>query len=401
MANNRQRAQSAGQVRFGGKEAQLRTEQQMLDSRINRDLDMLRRWGTTGNQAIDEVYGQAIDDLGKNRETAMQALTQQVERSGRGYESAAQASELVRDEGRQYLENLVRRQGGDAAQIQALAEASTPLEALSANLSERNRRFGQDMQTALGNYAAREDVLYGHGINQMGQERAQALSGFETDIANALAQVSTQGLEGRVDLGSQLASLLGERGAFEVEYAGDLADRDAAMALEQAKLQQAANEFATRMALERAKMADQRSYRQAQLNAAAGEEDWKRQLAFAELGLNRDKFGAQMGQNEFENMLALREQGLRYQPEPSYAGISGIEDYLSGGGSEAAAETARGLQQRVLGAGVDPAQAYQMAIAELERLAPMARGFSKIPGGREFNENEVRKAVDILFGMYR
>lgn len=405
MPSNAQRAQAAGTVRYGGREAELKNSRQLLDQQVQRDLNMLQQWGTTGNQAIDDVYSAVVGDLEANRARARDIVGTQVARTGQGYENAAAANLAVRDEGRNYLKDLVELQGGDQAQLQALTQASSPLEQLAGNLTERNRRFGQDMQAILRNFGAEHDVLYGEGIDQANLERAQAVKNFQDLIAGQMGQVQTTGLEGQLTLGSQLASLLGERGAFEVDYAGELADKDAAMALEQARLQMQANELAQRMALEKAKLADQRAYRQAQLNeaaaarAAAGDDTaWEREKFYAGLGLDYDKLRASQGQDAWQRSFAERELGMKYPGEP-YSGRTGLAAWASEDPSNRiaakAAESAlnKALASDAVFSGADP------HVVASRMLRGLSRGAGALGVG--FDRNRAQTALDIATGYYR
>lgn len=284
-------AKAAGDARFAGEERAILTAQQLAAIRAQAEQAALNQWGTTGREAIDQSFDALLADMARNRELAMGIITDQTNRVSQGYEDAARQNDLVRQESRNYLQSLMENYGLG----QTVPDIQSSMENLTNQLIERNVRYGQDARTALGNWGARHDVLYGDAQTNAQGARAFQQSAFQSQLGNLLAQAQAAQREREIEFASALQGLAAQRGGFEVEYAQGLADRESDRNLRLAEMQMRANLEQAQLDAAASRFNAEQSYRN-QDNA------WDREKFYASLGLDTRK-------QDFAEWLAKQEQG--------------------------------------------------------------------------------------------
>ena len=306
----------------------------------------------------------------------MDVINQQVGSVGQGYDDNARGNQLVRDESRQYLERLMGNygMGGDV-----VANIQNPMETLTNQLIERNTRYGQDARTALSNWGAQHNVLYGDAQTNARGAQAFQNSAFQSQLGNLLAEAQAAQREREIEFASALQGLAAQRGGFEVEYATDLAQRDSDRNLQMAEMQM-------RAALEQAKLDADASRFNAEQSYRGNDEAWEREK-FAQM------FGLDVRKQDFAEWMAMNEAG---NEGTEYSGISGMRTYAQDAGNPGIFDQANSYIQRAAARpGIDPAQIGQVAESMVRQPVPQY-GRIGAPAGRPGQWERPRNYEDII-----
>lgn len=301
------RAVNAAQLRYGGQEDAVQRAIQALAVSRAADEAAINQYGTGGRTAINETFNQLASNLGTNRELNAANLGIQAEQIGQGYRDANQIAEAARAQGVQNLRQLF---GGNVAyQSGSLAAAADPIEALAARIVGQNAQQDATVTGNLRNWAAQQDSILGAGISGAERDRANRLSGFESELLRALATARNEATNDEYNLQSQLLDLLNERGAFTADAAANFADTAFGQQLQAAQYNLSEQDMLRQAAAQAAQIAMQREAS----SRAAAEDDWKRALAERSQSFDERKYLDSLGQVDNEDYWRQLDYELRAQ----------------------------------------------------------------------------------------
>lgn len=286
-------ARANADLRYGGQQSAIQRRIDALRADTAGNVAALEGYGTTGRNEIGEAYNILDQMLGANRAQSQKDLGTQVDLVGRGYREANDITNLAKDQARSYLGSMAERLGVQGA----LPDASSDLENSVAQIVGRNAQNDATTTGNLRTWASQNDQILGRGQALGGQMRASSLSNFETELLDALAGARLEGTKGENQLQGNLLDILNERGAFLTSESARLAQEEWERALQQAQLNQQAQQANAELGLRAAALADERSAR-ASANQRASKSD---ELDWAKYGLSEKELAWKMGQQDPED----------------------------------------------------------------------------------------------------
>lgn len=314
-------AQAAADLRYGSQQSALQRKIEAIKAATQADAASLEGYGNRGRAVVDQTYNVLDKYLGQNRTQASQDLGTQVASIGQGYRDAQETANAARTDSRNYLQQLAEKIGGQAA----LPEQMSTVEDTANRIVSRAAQNDATVTGNLKNWAAQNDSILGQGQAIGQQMRADSKSKFETELLRRLGESRLEGIKGQNDMYGRLSDLLNERGSFLTTEMARLADQEYARQLEQAKLQQAAQQANAELALRSAALASENNARAASQGRASADDA----RAMEELKLKQraqdlaERTAAwQQGSNgnsqqEFDNALSIA--NVLYGNDPSWA----------------------------------------------------------------------------------
>lgn len=291
----------------------------------------LDKYGSAGRTAINETFDQLVGNLETNRSLVNRDLGIQVDQVGQGFRDAGNIAEAARAAAIDRLQNTYNN--NSAYQTVGMQNFAAPIETLAAQLIGNNAREDATYTGNLRNWAAQQDALMQAGIAGAGRDRSNRLSGFESELLRAVAEMQNEYSKQNYGFQSDLADILGERGAFEADKIAEYLDQ-----LFGQKLQAANYNLSEQQAISDA------SYKQAQLAQQAAELALKADMARAEndranaaasraaSSSNNDDYWRQ---KEYElkkaGVDAETARWLAQQGQQDFANRMGIAEVLMGG----------------------------------------------------------------------
>lgn len=339
--------------------------QQLADLRFNPQQDAINRRiqqigqqtglrnqfadvaGQKSRQYVGEAYDTLDQGLVANKAQAMQGINTAADQIGAGFRDAAALNEAARNQSRQYME----QQGAGSLFGQQAQFQQGTLENLANQLAADNRNRDATTTGNLRNWGAQAGSIYDMQLGTGKQMRASSMADIERGILKMISENNLSGAEQETDMGDALLELLGQRGAYFGEQVGELSQREWMKQLEQAKLQQQADQANAELALRAAAQADEQAYRSAASSRDEGR--WQAELALKQLGMNKDdirwqaefdRAGQQYGSDRDFEMMKLMAAGQEAGLDPGY--LLDVAKFVEGEGfdEEGAARRIQMLQ---------------------------------------------------------
>ncbi len=311
-------AQANANLKYGGQEAALKRAMDALRANTDSNVQSLEGYGNTGRNVLGQVYGVLDTKLAQNRQQTGEDLAKQVASIGQGYRDAGNVATAARDDARTYLEQLAERTGGQAA----LPEVMSGVENTASKILGR---FAQNDATTTGNlqnWAAQNDSIMA-GTQNIGQQmRADAGSRFENELLNALGGARLEGTKGQNDLQGRLLDILNERGSFLTSELARLASEEWQRQMEQAKLNQAAQQANAELALRSASLASEnnaRAYSQSRDSKGDALAQAELELKKRGMSLEENKWRSSLGADGVDTTEAWRLADIMFANDPTWA----------------------------------------------------------------------------------
>jgi hypothetical protein len=248
----------------------------------------IQGYGNTGRGIIGQTYDVLDKALAQNRTDTSNQLGTAAQNIGQGYRDAQSILETQRGIARDYA-----AQAGVADnQTDAYSRNQARLENVIADLIGRNAQQDATYTGNLKNWAGQMDSIMAKGQDIGRQSRADQAGKFETSLLDALAGNRLNAQTDLTDLYGQQLSTLNERGNFLVSESDRLAQQAWERAIQEAQLQQSAQQANAELALRQRQMDMEQSN--------VGKDDlWK----MLDYGLRRDQFAADQQNTQFSQGL--------------------------------------------------------------------------------------------------
>ena len=230
----------------------------------------LQTYGTTGRQAIGNVYDTLGSLLTGNRAQSAADLGQQADLVGQGYTQANNYQNSVADQARTRLSALSDQLGaGQAGNFTVQSDLEKTLGGILGQNAQAQAATTGNLRTWAGQW----DQILGNGINIGEQTRAKTAGDFETELLKLLGDNKVAGLEGENAMQGKLADILGARQNDLVATYNQLAQQEWERSLQQAQMDMEAQKSNASLALQSRGLdlqaqgqADDAAYKQASLS---------------------------------------------------------------------------------------------------------------------------------------